>query len=142
MTPIKVRNQHHDFIHQETEKLAVKNHETSFVLEDLNIMGMIINRKLSRVIQNIAWHTFVKTLEYKCELQEKNIIKIYRFIPSSKLCHVCGYQLDFLPLSVREWGPVCFYKHERDVNAAKNIRMIGLADSLGLCTRTINPCQS
>jgi putative transposase len=128
----KVRNQPHDFIHQETAKLAIKNHATSFVLEDLNIMGMMKNRKLSRVIQDVSWHRLLRALEYKCERMGKNVIKIHRFSPSSKLCHVCGYRLDSLPLSVREWAcPSCCCMHDRDVNAAKNIRMIGLADSLG-----------
>lgn len=129
----KVSNQRHDFINQETAKLAVKNQATSFVLEDLNIMGMMKNRKLSRAIQDVAWHRLVRTLEYKCERLGKNVIKIHRFSPSSKFCHVCGYRLETLDLSVREWAcPSCSCMHDRDVNAAKNIRMIGLADSLGL----------
>jgi len=75
----KLKNQRHDFIHQETAKLAVKNHATSFVLEDLNIMGMMKNGKLSRAIQDVAWGSFVSALEYKCERQGKNVIKIHRF---------------------------------------------------------------
>ena len=128
-----LKHQRHDFIHQETAKLAVKNHATSFVLEDLNIMGMMKNGKLSRAIQDVAWGSFVSALEYKCERQGKNVIKIHRFSPSSKLCHECGYRLDSLPLSIREWEcPCCFSIHDRDVNAAKNIRAMGLADTLGL----------
>jgi putative transposase len=129
----KLKNQRHDFIHQETAKLAVKNHATSFVLEDLNIMGMMKNGRLSRAIQDVAWGSFVSALEYKCERQGKNVIKIHRFSPSSKLCHQCGYRIDSLPLSIREWDcPSCFCIHDRDVNAAKNIRAMGLADTLGL----------
>jgi len=80
-----------------TAKLAVKNHATSFVLEDLNIMGMMKNGKLSRAIQDVAWGYFVSALEYNCERQVKDVIKIHRFSPSSKLCHQCGYRIDSLP---------------------------------------------
>ncbi|NBX84313.1 MAG: transposase [Gammaproteobacteria bacterium] len=105
----------------------------TFVLEDLNINGMMKNGKLSRAIQDGAWSSFVNTLEYKCERLGKNVIKIHRFSPSSKLCYVCGYRLDSLPLSIREWEcPSCFCIHDRVVNAPKNIRKMGLADTLGL----------
>ena len=58
---------------------------------------------------------------------------IHRFSPSYKICHQCGYRIDSLPLSIREWDcPFCFCIHDRDVNAAKNIRAMGLADTLGL----------
>ena len=81
----------------------------------------------------MAWGSFASALEYKCGRQGKNVIKIHRFSPSSKLCHQCGYRLDSLLLSIREWEcPFCFGIHDRDVNAAKNIRAMGLADTLGL----------
>ena len=112
MTTILTQGEGHDFINQETAKLAVKNQATSFVLEDLNIMGMMKNRKLSRAIQDVAWHRLVRTLEYKCERLGKNVIKIHRFSPSSKFCHVCGYRLETLDLSVREWVcPSCSCMH-------------------------------
>ena len=74
----KVANARHDFIHKSSYNVAVKNHATSFVLEDLNIMGMMKNGKLSRAIQDVAWGSFVSALEYKCERQGKNVIKIHQ----------------------------------------------------------------
>ena len=128
----KTGNKRHNFIHQETAKLAVKNHATSFAVEDLNIKGMVKNRKLSRAIHDVSWGKFLTVLSYKCERYGKNIIVINRFAPSSKLCHKCGYHNQNMPLSVREWQcPSCLTVHDRDINAAKNIRLIGLADSPG-----------
>lgn len=128
----KTSNRRHDFIHQETSKLAVKNHATSFAVEDLHIKGMVKNRKLSRAIHDAGWGKFLLILTYKCERYGKNVIKIDRFSPSSKRCCDCGYHNKVLPLSVREWAcPSCLTMHDRDINAAKNIRLIGLADSPG-----------
>jgi len=110
----KTSNRRHDFIHQETSKLAVKN------------------RKLSRAIHDAGWGKFLMVLAYKCERHGKNMIKINRFAPRSKCCHDCGYHNKVFPLSVREWVcPSCLTTHDRDINAAKNIRLIGLADSPG-----------
>jgi putative transposase len=128
----KTGNRRHDFIHQETAKLVVKNHATSFAVEDLHIKGMVKNRKLSRAIHDVSWGKFLTVLAYKCERYGKNLITINRFAPSSKLCHDCGYYNKAMPLSVREWAcPSCLTVHDRDINAAKNIRLMGLADSPG-----------
>ena len=128
----KTSNRRHDFIHQETAKLAVKNHATSFAVEDLHIKGMVKNRKLSRAIIDVSWGKFLTVLTYKCQRYGKNVIMINRFAPSSKQCHGCGHHNKVLPLSVREWEcPSCLTVHDRDINAAKNIRLMGLADSPG-----------
>jgi putative transposase len=128
----KTSNRRHDFIHQETAKMAVKNHATSFAVEDLHIKGMVKNRKLSRAIHDVGWGKFLTVLAYKCERYGKNLITIDRFAPSSKRCHCCGFHNQSLQLSVRTWEcPSCLTIHDRDINAAKNIRLIGLADSPG-----------
>ena len=128
----KVANRRRDFIHQVTAKLAGKNHATTFAVEDLNIKGMTKNRKLSRAIQDAGWGMFLTTLDYKCRWNGKNILRIGRFQPSSKMCNCCGYKVDSMPLSIREWEcPGCHRLNDRDINAARNIRDIGLADSLG-----------
>ncbi len=128
----KVANRRRDFIHQVTARLADKNHATTFAVEDLNIKGMIRNRKLARAIQDASWGMFLTTLDYKCRWNGKNLLRIGRFQPSSKLCNCCGYKMESMPLSVREWKcPSCHSVNDRDTNAARNIRDIGLADSLG-----------
>ena len=128
----KTSNRRHDFIHKKTAELADKNHATSFAVEDLHIKGMVKNRKLSRAIHDVSWGMFLSVLRYKCARQGKNLIAIDRFAPSSKRCHECGYHNKVLPLSVRDWVcPSCLSIHDRDINAAKNIRLMGLADSPG-----------
>lgn len=128
----KVANRRYDFIHQVTAKLADKNHATTFAVEDLNIKGMIRNRKLARAIQDAGWGMFLTTLDYKCRWNGKNLLRIGRFQPSSKLCNCCGYKMESMPLSIREWEcPGCHSVNDRDTNAARNIRDMGLADSLG-----------
>ncbi len=79
-----------------------------------------------------GWGMFLTTLDYKCRWNGKNLIRIGRFQPGSRLCNCCGYKMDSMPLSIREWEcPECNAHHDRDGNAARNIRDIGLADSLG-----------
>lgn len=128
----RVANQRNNFIHQITARLVGKGHATTFAVEDLNVKGMVKNRKLSRAIQDVGWGMLLTTLEYKCRWNGKNLIRIGRFEPSSKLCNRCGYQASIMPLSVRQWCcPACQWVHDRDINAAKNIRDFALADVLG-----------
>ena len=128
----KVANRRYDFIHQVTAKLADKNHATTFVVEDLNIKGMTEgrptkNHKLARAIQDAGWGMFLTTLDYKCRWNGKNLLRIGRFQPSSKLCNCCGYKMASMPLSIREWEcPGCHSVNDRDTNAARNTRDIGL----------------
>ena len=127
-----VVNQRLDFLHKLTAKLVFKNHATSFAVEDLNVKGMVKNRKLSRSIADVSWSKFKELLSYKCDWTGKNLLEIGRFEPSSKVCSQCNHKLEQLDLSVRRWGcPVCHADHDRDVNAAVNIKRIALADALG-----------
>lgn len=127
----KIANQRKDFIHQVTAKLAYKSHETSFAVESLNVKGMVRNRKLARAISDAAWGFFLQALTYKCEWVGKNVLKIGRFEPSSKRCHRCHHKMDRMPLSIRSWNcPACGAEHDRDINAACNIKQFALADTL------------
>ncbi len=128
----KVANTRLDFLHKVSARLVFKNHATSFALEDLNIKGMVKNRKLARVITDVSWGKFVELLRYKSVWHGKHVLKIGRFEASSKVCNPCGHKLDTLPLSIRVWDcPNCSAALDRDINAAKNIRDIALADALG-----------
>ena len=101
---------------------ALVNTFDLIVLEDLNVSGMLKNRKLSKSISDAAWSTFVTMLNYKCNWYGKVLVKINRFFPSSKTCSNCGHKEDKMPLSVREWiCPSCGSKHDRDLNASINI---------------------
>ena len=83
---------------------------------------MIKNRKLSRAISDVSWSKFISILSYKCDWNGAKLHKINRWFASSKTCSECGYQIDNLDLSIREWVcPDCGEVHDRDINAARNI---------------------
>lgn len=118
-----ITNQRSDFLHKLSTHL-VRNYDV-ICLEDLNVKGMEQNHHLARAIQGAAWSEFVRQLEYKSEWYGKNILFIGRFEPSSKLCHKCGHINKELQLKDREWiCPVCGEHHDRDINAAMNIKEI------------------
>lgn len=114
-----------DFTHKLSTDL-IRRFDT-ICLEDLNVEGMLKNHHLANSIQSAAWSEFVRQLEYKAELYGKNVIYIGRFEPSSKTCSKCGYINSELTLATREWTcPQCGEHHDRDVNAAINIRDFAL----------------
>ncbi len=95
--------------------------------EDLNVKGMERNHHLARSINDASWYMLVSMLQYKAEWNDKKVIKVDRFYPSSKTCHHCGYVNQDLSLSDRQWiCPNCKSVLDRDVNAARNILDEGL----------------
>ena len=120
-----ITTKRNDFLHK-LSTLLVKYYDT-ICLEDLNVEGMMKNKHLSNSIQSAAWSEFVRQLKYKSDWYGKNVIFIGRFEPSSKTCSKCGYVKSDLQLNDREWVcPKCGEKHDRDVNAAVNIRDFAL----------------
>ena len=104
----------------------IRNYDIICV-EDLNIKGMIKNHRIAKAISDAAWGQFVSMLVYKAELNDKQVIKIGRWYPSSKTCHSCGWVNEGLKLSDRQWiCPQCGEVVDRDINAAKNILSEGL----------------
>jgi putative transposase len=98
------------------------------VIEDLNVSGMVRNRRLAKAISDAAWSDLRFMLEYKSEAAGRDLVVVDRWFPSSKTCSACGLLLDTLPLQVRDWTcPGCGATHDRDVNAARNILAAGLA---------------
>lgn len=121
----KIHNTRTDNLHKISTDL-IKNYDV-ICLEDLNIKGMVKNHRLAKHISDVSWGTFIQFLEYKANWNDKKIIKINRFYPSSKTCHNCGYIKQDLKLFMREWiCPSCNNKLDRDYNAAKNILREGL----------------
>jgi len=125
----KVANQRKDFLHQTSSEL-IKNHE-SIAIEDLAVSNMVKNHNLAQSISDAGWSTFVNILEYKAEWYGKNILKIGRFEPSSKLHANCGHINKELTLSDREWTcSKCGEVVSRDLNAAINIKSFSLKNIL------------
>lgn len=121
----KVANKRKDFLHKVSTGL-VRNFDT-ICIENLNVSGMIKNRKLAKHIQDAGWRDFRTMLEYKADWYGKNLITIGRFEPSSKMCNHCGCIHKELKLSDRYWTcSNCQRTVERDFNAALNIRDFGL----------------
>jgi putative transposase len=125
----KITNQRTDYIHKITTGLIRDNQTDTIVIEDLNIVGMLKNRNLSQAIFDISMGEFYRQLGYKCEWYGINLIKIGRFDPSSKRCSDCGEINKELTLDNREWVCQCGSVHDRDFNAAKNIKWFGLNNS-------------
>lgn len=123
----KIANQRNDFQNKLSFKLISENQ--AIALETLNVKGMIKNHNLAQSISDSAWSSFVTKLEYKAEWLGKTVLRIGQFEPSSKLCSVCGYHNKELQLKDREWQcPECDTKHDRDINAAINIKKFALID--------------
>ena len=124
----KIANKRNDSLHNLSSYL-VNNYKT-ICLEDLNVKGMLQNHHLARAIQDASWGEFTRQLQYKSDWNGDNVIYIGRFEPSSKTCSVCGYKKEDLKLSDRKWTcPNCGTKHDRDVNAAINIKEMAFKDS-------------
>lgn len=120
----KITNTRQDVLHKISNEI-VKNYDI-ICLEDLNVKGMIKNYKLSKHISDASWGTFVRFVEYKAIWNDKHVIKINRFYPSSKTCNVCGYINQDLNLSDREWTCNNGHRLDRDLNASINILKEGL----------------
>lgn len=120
----KIANTRLDLLHKVSTQII--NEYDTICLEDLNVKGMMANHKLAKHIADASWGTFVRLLEYKASWNDKRIVKINRFYPSSKTCNECGYVHQGLTLSERTWTCPNGHSLDRDLNASKNILEEGL----------------
>jgi putative transposase len=126
----RVTDSRRDFLHKVSTGL-VRRFDVVAV-EDLHVAGMVRNRSLARAISCTGWAEFRLMLEYKAERYGRTVIAVDRWYPSSKTCSACGHLLSSLSLGTRHWTcPACGARHDRDVNAAKNILAAGLAAGAG-----------
>ncbi|MDA8362658.1 MAG: RNA-guided endonuclease TnpB family protein [Gammaproteobacteria bacterium] len=121
-----------DALHKLTTDLTRRFHTIG--IEDLNVHGMVKNRHLSRSIADMGFFEFRRQLEYKAAMRGVQVVVADRFFASSKTCSACGKKLDELPLSVREWAcPSCGVVHDRDVNAAVNLKNMAVSSTVTAC---------
>lgn len=117
-----IRSNH---LHKVSSSIVRENQ--TIVLEDLNVAGMCKNRRLAKVIADAGFGELVRQIEYKAGWYGRTVVKLSRWYPSSKTCHNCGYVNEGLTLSDRAWTcPRCQVVHDRDLNAAINIRDEGI----------------
>jgi len=122
-----IANQRDDFLHKISFRVVSENQ--AIAVESLNVGGMMKNHHLAQGIGDVSWSAFFTMLEYKCRKYGKTLLKIGRFDPSSKICSKCGYLTRDLALSEREWiCPDCGTLHDRDTNAAINIKKFALQE--------------
>ena len=115
-------------LHNKVSDAMLKAYDT-VITEDLNVSGMMRNHHLARSIADAGWSSFMAMLKAKARSRGKNIIGIGRFYPSSRMCSDCGYIYN-LKLNERAWTcPRCNTTHDREWNAAKNIKQFGLINT-------------
>jgi putative transposase len=116
-----ISNQRNDFQHKVSKKLISENQ--AIAVETLNLKGMMSNHRRAQSTGDSAWYSFVLKLQYKAEWFGKTIVIINQWLPSSKTCNICGYKHPNLTENIREWQcPDCKTLHDRDINAAINIK--------------------
>jgi putative transposase len=121
----RIANQRADFQQKLSTRLIRENQ--AIIVESLNVRGLVRNRRLARHISDAAWASFLSMLKYKAEWSGVTFIAVGRFVATSQLCSACGFKNNAITLSEREWiCPECHTRHDRDLNAAQNIKMIGL----------------
>ena len=114
-----------DFLHKLSTKVVSENQ--TIVLEDLNVSGMVKNRKLSRAISLQGWREFRELVKAKSEKFGRKFVVISRWEPTSQICSDCGFKWGKLELKVRAVTCIsCGSTHDRDENAAKNINKVGI----------------
>ena len=117
----KIRRVREDFLHKLSRKIV--NENQVIAVENLNVKGMVRNHNLAKAISDCGWGQFCTMLKYKSEWSGKTYIEVDRFFASSKTCSVCLNRVDSLSLNIRDWTcSQCNTHHDRDVNAAINIR--------------------
>jgi putative transposase len=126
----QIRDKRKDFLHKLSTKVV--NENQVIALEDLNVGGMLKNRKLSRAISQAGWHEFRSLCEGKAGKYNRDFRVIDRWEPTSQVCSECGYRWGKLDLSVRTIVCVnCGVEHDRDDNASVNIEQAGLKVGVG-----------
>jgi putative transposase len=133
----RLANLRADFTHKLTTRLCRENQ--AFVIEDVNVKGMLANERLARAISDVGFGVFRSQLEYKAKRYGTHLIIADRWYPSSRLCSICGWKNEALTLSDREWVCAqCGERHDRDLNAARNLKRLATETALPVASPTSN----
>jgi putative transposase len=128
----RVANIRRDSLHQLSTNITRRFHTIG--IEDLNVKGMLANRHLARAVADMGFYELRRQLKYKAAWRGGQVVLVDRWYPSSKLCSNCGYRLASLGLGVRHWTcPGCGTSHDRDVNAAINLRNMAVSSTASAC---------
>ena len=123
----KIAWQRKDFAHKLSYGLTHESQVDTICLESLNIQGILRNHSLAQCIFDVGWGQFIDLMEYKTDMYNKNLLYIGQFEPSTKICSNCGFYNKNITLKTREWTcPNCQVHHDRDINAALNIKSMAL----------------
>ena len=133
----RVANIRADFTHKLTTRLCRENQ--AVVIEDLNVKGMLANDRLARAISDVGFGMFRSQIEYKAKRYSTRLVIADRWYPSSRLCSVCGWKNEALTLKDREWVcHECGTHHDRDHNAALNLKRLATATALPVASPSSN----
>ena len=133
----RLANLRADVTHKLTTRLCRENQ--AFVIEDVNVKGMLANERLARAISDVGFGVFRSQLEYKAKRYGTHLIIADRWYPSSRLCSMCGWKNEALTLSDREWVCAqCGAHHDRDLNAARNLKRLATETALPVASPTSN----
>ena len=123
----RVSNSRADFQHKLSRAIVDENQ--AVIVETLKSANMMKNHHLARAIGDAGWSGFISKLEYKAAENGVHVVKLDQWFASSKTCHCCGYKMPEMPLNRRIWRcPECEVEHDRDINAAINIRQKGMLE--------------
>ncbi len=132
----QLADQRRDGLHKLTTRLIRENQV--ICVESLAVKHLVRNHALAKAISDVGWGELVRQLAYKAAWYGRTLVAIDKWYPSSKRCSGCGHVLDSLFLGVRQWTcPACGVRHDRDINAAKNMLAAGLA--VNACGEAVRP---
>jgi putative transposase len=132
----RISDRRRDFLHKLSTRLIRENQ--TICVENLSVKALARHPTLAQAIHDVGWGEFVRQLTYKAQWYGRTLVAIDKWYPSSKRCSACGHVLGSLSLDTRVWTcPACDVTHDRDVNAARNIKAAGLAVSA--CGEAISP---
>ena len=132
----RIADRRRDFQHKLTTRII---HDNQVIcVESLAVKNLLQNHCLAKTIADVGWGELIRQLQYKAAWYGRTVVAIDQWYPSSKRCHGCGHLLDSLDLDVRQWTcPECGTCHDRDTNAALNIKAAGLA--VFACGEAVRP---